>query len=83
MLQYKCNNLLLTPYFIVVIQLLDSFDNIEFGHVPRESNWEAYEIAQIAFGVKIAEESIHKLTMIKKENHPSIFLKRDRPRHLQ
>ena len=35
--EYKCDNLLLVPYFIVVIQLLDSFDNVEFEHVPRES----------------------------------------------
>ena len=36
--EYKCNNLLLTPYFTTVIQLLDSFDNVEFEHVPMESN---------------------------------------------
>ena len=30
--EYKCN------YFTGVIQLLDSFDNVEFEHVPRESN---------------------------------------------
>ena len=35
--EYKCNSLLLTHYFIVVIQLLDSFDNVEFEHVARES----------------------------------------------
>ena len=36
--EYKCNNLLLTPYFTTAIQLLDSFDNVEFEHVPMESN---------------------------------------------
>ena len=36
--KYKCNNLLLTPYFTTVIQLLDSFDNVEFEHMLRESN---------------------------------------------
>ena len=36
--EYKCNKLLLTPYFIVSIQLLDPFNNVEFEHVPRESN---------------------------------------------
>ena len=43
--EYKCNSLLLAPYFIVVIQLLDSFNNMEFEHVPRESNWEANELS--------------------------------------
>ena len=36
--EYKCNNLILAPYFIAAIQLLDSFSNVEFEHVPRESN---------------------------------------------
>ena len=36
--KYKCNNLLLTPYFTTAIQLLNSFDNVEYEHVPRESN---------------------------------------------
>ena len=71
--EYKCNSLLLTPYFSIAIQLLDSFNNVEFEHVPRESNWEADELAQIAFGVKMGEELTHKLIMIKKKNHPSIF----------
>ena len=35
--KYKCNSLLLARYFTVVIQLLDSFDNVEFEHVARES----------------------------------------------
>ena len=73
--EYKCNRLLLTHYFIVVIQLLDSFNNVEFEHVPRESNWEADELGQIASGVKMSEELTYKLIMIEKNNHPSIFEK--------
>ena len=38
MREYKCNNLPLTPYLIISIQLLDSFDNVEFEHMPMESN---------------------------------------------
>ena len=71
--EYKCNNLLLAPYFIIVIQFLDSFDNVEFEHVPRESKWEANELAQIASSVKMGEELTYKLIMIEKKNHPSIF----------
>ena len=71
--EYKCNNLLLTHYFTTAIQLLDSRDNVEFEHVPRESNWEAGELSQIASSVKMSEELTHKLIMIEKKNHPSIF----------
>ena len=49
----------------------------------RESNWEVDELAQIASSVKMGEELTHKLIMIDKKNHPSFFLKRDRPKHLQ
>ena len=70
---YKCNNLLLAPYFTSAIQFLYSFDNLEFEHVPRESNWEANELAQISPSVKMGEEFTHKLIMIEKKNHPSIF----------
>ena len=41
--------------------------------MPRESNEEADEHAQIASGVKMGEELTHKLIMIEKKNHPSIF----------
>ena len=71
--EYKCNNLLLATYFTIVIQLLDSFDKMEFEHVPRKLNWKANELAQIAFGVKMGKEFTHKLIMIEKKNHPSIF----------
>ena len=71
--EYKCNSLLLTPYFTTAIQLLDSFDNVEFEHVLRESNWEADELAQIVSSVKMSEELTHKLVMIEKKYHPSIF----------
>ena len=71
--EYKCNSLLLTPYFTVVIQLLDSFDNVEFEHVPRESNWEVNELARIASSVKMDEELTHKLIVKKKKNYASIF----------
>ena len=66
-MKYNCNSLLLTPYFTAAIQKFDSFDNVEVEHVPRESNREADST------VKMGEELTHKLTMIEKKNHPSIF----------
>ena len=46
---------------------------MEFEHVPRYSNWEVDELAQIAYGVKMGEEVTQKLIMIEKKNYPSIF----------
>ena len=63
----------LAPYFVVSIQLLNSFDYVELEHVLRESNWEADKLAQIASDVKMGEELIYKLIMIGKKNHPLNF----------
>ena len=70
--EYKCNNLFLTPYYIVSTQLLGSFHFVDFAYVPRESNWEANELAQVALGVKMSEELTHKFIVIGKKNYPSI-----------
>ena len=41
--------------------------------MPRESNREADELAQVASGVKMSEELTHKIIVIGKKNHPSIY----------
>ena len=58
--EYKCNNLLLSPYYTASTQLLGSFHCMDFEYVPRESNWEADELTQVALGVKM-KELTHKL----------------------
>ena len=55
--EYRCTSLSLAPYFTAVIQLVDSFENVSYMHVPRESNWEADELSQVASGLRISEES--------------------------
>ena len=67
--EYKCNNLLLAPYYIASTQLLEFFHSVDFEYVPKESNWEADELAQAASSVKMSEELTHKLIVIRKKNH--------------
>ena len=43
--------------------------------MPKESNCQVDEFAQIASSVKMGEELTHKLIMIEKKNHHSIFEK--------
>ena len=52
--EYKCNSLLLAPYYTASTQLLDSFHSMDFEYVPRESNWEANEQSQVASCVKMS-----------------------------
>ena len=53
--EYKCNSLLLAPYYTTSTKLLDSFHSVDFEYVPRESNWEVDEQAQVASCVKMKE----------------------------
>ena len=41
--------------------------------MPKESNWEAGKLAQVASSVKMSKELTHKLIVIGKKNHPSIY----------
>ena len=68
MQQLTANSLLHCFYLI-----LYSFHSVDFEYVPKESNWEAYEIAQVASYVKMSEELTHKIIVIGKKNHPSIY----------
>ena len=63
-MEYICTSLSLAPYFTTAIQLVDSFENVSYMHVPRESNWEADELSQVASGLKMSEELTHKLIFV-------------------
>ena len=41
--------------------------------MPRESDWEADELAQLASSAKMSKELTHKLIVIGKKNHPLIY----------
>ena len=43
--EYKYNNLFLAPYNTASTKLLYSFHSMDFEYVPRESIWEADELA--------------------------------------
>ncbi|XP_073153448.1 uncharacterized protein [Henckelia pumila] len=71
--EYKCASLSLTPYFSATSQLADDFEEINFQYVPRKQNWETNELVQIASGLRLSEELIHRLVLIQKKNHTSII----------
>ena len=57
-------------YFHLIVRF---FPLLDFEYVPRESNCEADELAQVASSVKMSEELTHKLIVIGKKNCPSIY----------
>ena len=46
---------------------------MDFEYVHRESNWEVDKLVQVASRVKMSKELTHKLIVIGKKNHPSIY----------
>ena len=71
--EYRCTNFSLAPYFTTAIQLVDSFENVSYMHVHRESNWEADELSQVVLGLRMLEELTHKSIFVYKKTHPSIL----------
>ncbi|XP_075496384.1 uncharacterized protein LOC142533477 [Primulina tabacum] len=70
--EFKCTSLSLAPYYTAASQLLDDFEEVSLVHVPRQKNWEAEALAQVASGLKMSPELTHRLVLIQKKNHPSI-----------
>lgn len=52
---YGCHSLALASYFIVMVQLLDEFDQVLLNHVPRENNKKANHLAQVASSLKLSK----------------------------
>ncbi|XP_055960075.1 uncharacterized protein LOC130014946 [Mercurialis annua] len=71
--EYKCMSYTLTSYYAIAIQLIESFEEVELVHVPREENWEADKLSQLASGLRLSEELTHRLVMVQRKTHPSIF----------
>ena len=40
--------------------------------IPRDENWEANELTQLAYGLRIPEDTIEKIVRIRKRKHPFI-----------
>ncbi|GKV36587.1 hypothetical protein SLEP1_g44699 [Rubroshorea leprosula] len=70
--EYKCTSLALAPYFALAVQLLEEFDDVSIRHVPRDRNYEANEMAQIASGLRIPEGVMQKVIIVEKRSLPSI-----------
>ncbi|GKU99828.1 hypothetical protein SLEP1_g12615 [Rubroshorea leprosula] len=70
--EYKCTSLALAPYFALAVQLLEEFDDMSIRHVPRDQNYEANEMAQIASGLRIPEGVMQKVVVVEKRSLPSI-----------
>nr|KYP72862.1 Transposon Ty3-G Gag-Pol polyprotein [Cajanus cajan] len=68
--EYKCLNEKLIEAKTRVVQLLNTFDEVELQHILRSSNVIANKLAQMASGYKVSKECFERLSLIEGELIP-------------
>ncbi|XP_021830359.1 uncharacterized protein LOC110770517 [Prunus avium] len=62
--EYKCLNPSLVVYLAAVRNLLTEFREATWEHIPREENFEANELAQVATGIQMLEDCVQRIIKV-------------------
>ena len=68
--EYKCVNKNLVRDLSLNLRLLDQFDNVVIRHIPREENFEANKLAQLASRYRTNTSTLKKLIELKGQCAP-------------
>ncbi|KAM5551975.1 hypothetical protein ABKV19_026713, partial [Rosa sericea] len=77
--EFRCNSFTLIPYWNRTLELLDQFDNVHLEHIPRERNFAANELAQLATGVTLRYGVQERILKVERRTLPSWMARRDHP----
>ncbi|KAM5551438.1 hypothetical protein ABKV19_026329, partial [Rosa sericea] len=77
--EFRCNSFTLVPYWNRTLELLDQFDNVHLEHIPRERNFAANELAQLATGVTLRYGVRERILKVERRTLPSWMARRDPP----
>ncbi|XP_024199795.1 uncharacterized protein LOC112202995 [Rosa chinensis] len=77
--KYRCASWLLVPYLNSAIELLDQFDDIDLEHIPRERNFAANELAQLATGITLKYGVRESILKVERRTLPSWLARPDPP----
>ncbi|XP_061993943.1 uncharacterized protein LOC133711878 [Rosa rugosa] len=77
--EFRCNSFTLVPYWNRTLELLDQFDNVHLEHIPRERNFAANELAQLATGVTLRYGVRERILKVERRTLPSWMARRDTP----
>ncbi|XP_020426513.1 uncharacterized protein LOC109950798 [Prunus persica] len=69
--EYKCLSPSLAVYLVAARNLLTEFREATWEHIPREENFAANELAQIATGIQMPEDCVQRIIKVGKnhQNH--------------
>ncbi|CAL2248027.1 unnamed protein product [Prunus armeniaca] len=71
--EYKCLSPSLAIYLVAARNLLTEFREATWEHIPREENCAANELAQVATGIQIPEDCVHRIIKVGKKSLPSVL----------
>ncbi|KAM5552967.1 hypothetical protein ABKV19_025285, partial [Rosa sericea] len=77
--KFRCTSALLAPYLDRALELLLQFDDVDLEHIPRERNFAANELAQLATGITLKYGVRERLLKVERRTLPSWLARPDPP----
>ncbi|XP_024195581.1 uncharacterized protein LOC112198681 [Rosa chinensis] len=77
--KYRCTSWLLIPYLNRAIELLDQFTDVDMEYIPRERNFAANELAQLATGITLKYGVRERILKVERRTLPSWLARPDPP----
>ncbi|KAI5316192.1 hypothetical protein L3X38_045368 [Prunus dulcis] len=71
--EYKCLNPSLAVYLVAARNLLTEFRETTWEYIPREENFAANELAQVASGIQMPEDCVQRIIKIRRKSLPSVL----------
>ncbi|XP_061998938.1 uncharacterized protein LOC133716236 [Rosa rugosa] len=77
--KFRCTSFLLVPYRDRALTLLAQFDDLDLEHIPRERNFAANELAQLATGITLKYGVRERILKVERRTLPSWLTRPDPP----
>ncbi|XP_050378272.1 uncharacterized protein LOC126795482 [Argentina anserina] len=74
---YKCNNFTLLPFWERASELLEQFVDVVLDYIPRERNFAANELAQLATGIRLADDVRERILKVQRSTLPSFMARKE------
>ena len=73
--KFKCLSLSIEPYLRKAFDILNRFNDVHIKHIPREFNFTANELAQVASGLSLRDGVCERLLKVERRTLPSSIAK--------
>ncbi|XP_024164019.1 uncharacterized protein LOC112170997 [Rosa chinensis] len=77
--KYRCVSCFLVPYLNRAVELLDQFDDVGLEYIPRECNFAANEVTQLATGITLKYGVRERILKVERRTLPSWLVRPDPP----